>query len=495
VNAPLPEDKELPLREDTRLLGRVLGDVLRAQTGVAGFERIERIRQTAIRFRRADGDEAQGARADLAALLNPLPIGDVLHVVRAFSYFSHLANLAEDVHHLRRRRAHEQAGDPARPGSLEHALDRLVAAGVDAQEIQRWLDDALVCPVLTAHPTEVQRKSILDSERALGALLVWRDRTRLTPREQTELDTALRAQVLALWQTAMLRLTRLAVRDEIDNGLSYYRYTFLTEVPRLYRALERALSARHAGVVPRAAFLRTGSWIGGDRDGNPYVTGETLDYALRAQSSVAFDHYLETVHRLGAELSLSTRLVQPSPALLDLARRAGDANPHRGDEPYRQALTGMYARLAATARTLAGHAPARPPAEDAPPYATPAELGADLDVIAASLEGHGAGALADLHVLPLRRAVQVFGFHLATVDLRQNSDVHEAVVAELLRGAGVAANYAALTEALATLPVHWRHFAKRRIFATVESDPKRRGDGSEVRAAFAALRAEFPQIA
>jgi phosphoenolpyruvate carboxylase len=447
VNAPLPEDKELPLREDTRLLGRVLGDVLRAQTGVAGFERIERIRQTAIRFRRADGDEAQGARADLAALLNPLPIGDVLHVVRAFSYFSHLANLAEDVHHLRRRRAHEQAGDPARPGSLEHALDRLVAAGVDAQEIQRWLDDALVCPVLTAHPTEVQRKSILDSERALGALLVWRDRTRLTPREQTELDTALRAQVLALWQTAMLRLTRLAVRDEIDNGLSYYRYTFLTEVPRLYRALERALSARHAGVVPRAAFLRTGSWIGGDRDGNPYVTGETLDYALRAQSSVAFDHYLESVHRLGAELSLSTRLVQPSPALLDLARRAGDANPHRGDEPYRQALTGMYARLAATARTLAGHAPARPPAVDAPPYATPAELGADLDVIAASLDGHGAGALADLHVLPLRRAVQVFGFHLATLDLRQNSEVHESVVTELLRGAGVVPDYAALPEA------------------------------------------------
>src|SRR5256885_5770469 len=140
-------DKDLPLREDTRLLGRVLGDVLRAQTGEAGFERIEAIRQTAVQFRRANDDEAQAARATLSELLNPLSIADVLHVVRAFSYFSHLANIAEDVHHNRRRRAHAAAGARPRAGSVAHALDRLSAAGVSDVTVQDWLDRALVCPV------------------------------------------------------------------------------------------------------------------------------------------------------------------------------------------------------------------------------------------------------------------------------------------------------------------------------------------------------------
>jgi phosphoenolpyruvate carboxylase len=447
VNAPLPDDKEMPLREDTRLLGRVLGDVLRAQAGEAGFSRIEAIRQTAIRFRRGEGEDAAGARAALSALLNPLSIRDVLDVVRAFSYFSHLANIAEDVHHLRRRRAHEEAGDAPRPGSLPHALERIACAGVAVHQVQAWLDDALVSPVLTAHPTEVQRKSILDAQRALARLLVFRDRTRLTPQEREALELALRAQVLALWQTAMLRLTRLAVRDEIDNGLSYYRYTFLAEVPGLYQALERALQARFPQARVRAPFLRTGSWIGGDRDGNPFVTAETLAYAAQAQARLAFEHYLDEVHRLGGLLSLSTRLVTPTPALAELARAAGDANPHRADEPYRQALTGIYARLAASARELAAHVPARAPGVTAQPYRAPAEFAADLDTIAASLAGHGAQALADLHVTPLRRAVQVFGFHLATLDLRQNSDVHEAVVGELLREAGVVDDYSALDEA------------------------------------------------
>src|SRR5690348_7438258 len=192
MNAALPVEKELPLREDTRLLGRILGDVLRARTGDAGFERVEAIRQTAIRFRRTYGEEAQQARGALSALLNPLAIGDVLHVVRAFSYFSHLANIAEDVHHIRRRRAHDMAGSPPRPGSLAHALARLHAAGVTGDALQAWLDDALVSPVLTAHPTEVQRKSILDAEREIARLLVWRDRTPLTPAESIAFERGLR---------------------------------------------------------------------------------------------------------------------------------------------------------------------------------------------------------------------------------------------------------------------------------------------------------------
>ena len=468
LNTPDALDKDLPLKEDTRLLGRVLGDVLRAQVGDAGYERIEAIRQTAIGFRRAAGPEADRHRNALAGLLNPLPIAQALEVVRAFSYFSHLANIAEDVHQNRRRRAHALAGSPPRPGDIAEALCRLAQGGVDRAKAQHWLDDARISPVLTAHPTEVQRKSILDVEREIARLLTWRDRTTLTPDETDEFAFRLHTSVLELWQTAMLRVSRLQVKDEIDNGLAYYRYTFLDEIPRLYRAFE-ILVLREFGIeaarVP--AFLQMGSWIGGDRDGNPYVDATTLSYAIRAQSGVALEHYLAEVHRLGAELSLSTRLITPTPELSALAAAASDANPHRQDEPYRQALIGVYARLAATARELTDLVPARATHVDAMPYANVAEFIGALDTIGMSLASHGARPLAARRLDPLRRAIGVFGFHLAALDLRQNSDVHQAVVGELLQRARVVDDYAALAEAArveqlvrelgSPRPLHSRH--------------------------------------
>ncbi len=438
--------KDLPLREDTRLLGRLLGDVLRAQSGEEGFARIEAVRQTAIRFRRAEPEEAAIVRAELSALLNDLTIPVTLDVVRAFSYFSHLSNIAEDVHQNRRRRSHAHAGSPPQAGSVAAALANVAANGVTAAALDAWMAEALISPVLTAHPTEVQRKSILDCEREIARLLLWRDRVLLTPDESSEFTTGLYRQVLALWQTAMLRLSKLRVHDEIDNGLAYYRYTFLAELPRLYEDFAAGIARTFgtAGVLP--VFLRMGSWIGGDRDGNPFVVAETLDYALKTQAGVAFDHYLDEVHRLGGELSLSARLVVPTPALMALADAAHDGNPHRQDEPYRQALVGIYARLAATMGVLAGRSPARAPHADRPPYAAPQEFIDDLDVIAASLATHGAALLAQRRLLPLRRAVQVFGFHLASVDMRQNADVHEQVVADLLARAGVESDYLALPE-------------------------------------------------
>ncbi|HTS23638.1 MAG TPA: phosphoenolpyruvate carboxylase [Casimicrobiaceae bacterium] len=449
-------DKDLPLREDTRLLGFVLGDVLRAKTGEEGFARIESIRRTAVKLRRAaPGEAAAHVKDELAALLNPLPIAHVLEVIRAFSYFSHLANLAEDVHQTRRRRAHALAGSPSQPGSVAHAFERLAARCVPADRIRDFFADALIVPVLTAHPTEVQRKSILDCEREIVRLLKWRDRSTLTPEEQAAMRDGLHAQVLALWQTAMLRLSKLSVREEIDNGIGYYPRTFLAEIPRLYAGIEahladfKTLDSRVRGsdvAETLRPFFVMGSWIGGDRDGNPFVGAPTLEYANRAQASVALAHYLDEVHALGMELSLSTRLVTPTAALLALAASAHDTNPHRQDEPYRQALSGIYARIAATAKSLVGFEAPRAPHAEMPPYATPAELIAELDVIAASLASHGSQLLADGRLEALRRAVAVFGFHLATLDLRQNSDVHEAVVAELLARAGVHADYAALPE-------------------------------------------------
>jgi phosphoenolpyruvate carboxylase len=440
-------DKDLPLKEDTRLLGRVLGDVLRAQTGEEGFARIEAIRQTAIRLRRAaPGDAAAHVKDELASLLNPLPIAQVLDVVRAFSYFSHLANLAEDVHQNRRRRAHAFAGSPPQSGSIAHAFDRMRDAGIGPDALKAFFADALVSPVLTAHPTEVQRKSILDCEREIVRLLQWRDRGELTPEELDTMHKGVYRQVLSLWQTAMLRLSKLEVKDEIDNGIAYYRHTFFDEIPRLYAGVDARYAQECGSGATVPPFLVMGSWIGGDRDGNPYVVAQTLQYANRAQATAALAHHLEQVHQLGAELSLSSRLVTPTPALLGLAAATHDPNPHRRDEPYRQALVGIYARLAATAMALAGYAPPRPPYAVMPPYAMPAELCADLDTIATSLVSHGSQSLAEGRLKDLRRAVAVFGFHLATLDLRQNSDVHEALCAELLARAGVHADYAELPE-------------------------------------------------
>ena len=434
-------DDDLPLREDTRLLGRYLGDVVRTCNGDEVFASVERIRQTAIRFRRADAKSAAAVRGELASQLNDLSIANTLTVVRAFSYFSHLSNLAEDVHQNRRRRAHALAGAAAPRGSLTAALDDLARAGVTREAVAEWLAHALVSPVLTAHPTEVQRKSILDCEREIVRLLTLRDRTKLTPEESREWETDLARQVLSLWQTAMLRLSKLTVCDEVDNGLSYYRYTFLTEVPHLCDALSQGLLRTFGEGLKVPPILRMGSWIGGDRDGNPFVTAETLDYAIRAQAAVAFDHYLDALHRLGAELSLSARLVEPTPALLALAASGHDTNPHRKDDPYRRAISGVYSRLAATSKALTGRMPGRPPQAELTPYDTPGAFIADLAIIHASLHAHGSELLASHRLTPLIDAVRTFGFHLASLDLRQNADVHEAVIAELFDRAGVASDY------------------------------------------------------
>jgi phosphoenolpyruvate carboxylase len=240
----------------------------------------------------------------------------------------------------------------------------------------------------------------------------------------------------------MMRTAKLTVADEIENALSFYPTTFLREIPRLYRDLERALPGH-----PVAPFLRMGHWIGGDRDGNPNVTAATLRHALARQAEVALRFYLTEVHELGAELSVSGTLSAVSPALRALAERSPDHNPHREDEPYRRALIGLYARLAATLHALTGTEALRHAVAPQDPYADAADFLADLRVIEASLLQHHAQALVGPRLAPLMRAVQVFGFHLATLDLRQSSDRHEAVVAELLRVARIEPDYAALDEA------------------------------------------------
>ena len=439
-------EPDRPLRDDIRLLGRLLGDTVRNQEGSPSFDVVERVRQSAMAFHR---DEDAGARRELERILDGLSREQTMIVARAFSYFSHLANLAEDLHNSRRKRQSDIAGDPPADGSLARALDRVEAAGVSLDSLAGFFRDGEVVPVLTAHPTEVQRKSVRDLEMQIEQLLQARERTRLTPQEQAANDESIRSAVLALWQTRMLRLEKLDVLDEVANGLSFFEQTFLPEVPLLYGALEDELHRRYpdATLSELPSFLRIGSWIGGDRDGNPFVTADVLERALRMQSSRVFEYYLEQLHVLGAELSMTTLVTGVSEELNALADRSPDKSPHRRDEPYRRALTGLYARVAATARDLDMHEPLRHAIGAAPPYAQVAEFAADLEIIRRSLEAHDSALLARGRLRRLRRAVDVFGFHLAAVDLRQNSDVHQRVVSELFGAARPDVDYSSLDEA------------------------------------------------
>jgi phosphoenolpyruvate carboxylase len=437
-------DKDLPLREDIRLLGRILGDTVREQEGEKVFDIVERIRRKSIRFHR-DNDE--NARHELETILNRLTPKQTTQIVRAFSYFSHLANIAEDEHHIRRTRAHTLAGSAPRSGTLAHALIRAREAGIGTAALRAFFDSAFVSPVLTAHPTEVRRKSTLDREMEIAALLDERERLALTPEERAASEERMRRAVLTLWQTSLLRRTKLGVLDEVANGLSYYDYAFLRELPRLYCALEDRLEADDpdGGPVELAAFFRIGSWIGGDRDGNPFVTATVLRQTMRLQSTRALSFYLGELHALGAELSLSTRLVDVSADLKALAERSPDHSAHRSEEPYRLAISGIYTRLAATARALDAFEPPIRPIGEAPPYRNAAEFKANLDVLARSLEDRSR-VLARGRLRTLRRAVDCFGFHLASLDLRQNSDVHERTVAELLEVAAPGTRYIDLAE-------------------------------------------------
>ncbi|MGB7740278.1 MAG: phosphoenolpyruvate carboxylase [Steroidobacteraceae bacterium] len=439
-------EPDRPLRDDIRLLGRLLGDTVRDQEGSPSFDVVERVRQSAIAFHR---DENVEARRELERILDGLSREQTMIVARAFSYFSHLANLAEDLHNSRRKRQSDINGEPQADGSLVRALDRVEAAGVALESLSAFFRDGVVVPVLTAHPTEVQRKSVRDLEMQLEQLLQTRERARLTPLEQAANDESIRGAVLSLWQTRMLRLEKLEVLDEVANGLSFFEQTFLPEVPLLYGALEDELQRRYPGaaVSELPSFLRIGSWIGGDRDGNPFVTADVLERTLRMQSSRVFEYYLEQLHTLGAELSMTTLVTAVSAELNALADRSPDKSPHRRDEPYRRAITGLYARVAATARDLDMHEPLRHAIGAAPPYTQVAEFAADLDIIRRSLEAHDSALLARGRLRRLRRAVDVFGFHLAAVDLRQNSDVHQRVVSELFGAARPDIDYSSLDEA------------------------------------------------
>jgi phosphoenolpyruvate carboxylase len=428
------------LQEDIRLLGRLLGEAVREHEGDEAFERIETIRRLSVAASRHGDTEAD---AKLDQLLRSLSSKEALAVIRAFSYFLHLGNIAEDLHPLQLRARAEASGDKASLGS-EPSLARTFAylrkAGVGAGKIAQVLARGWISPVLTAHPTEVRRKSLLDAEHAVFSLLEARENMR-SKIDLARNELQLRARVSQMWQTELLRQSRLTVRDEIENTLSYYRTTFLRQIPHLYADIEQRLEGLR---VP--PFLRMGAWVGGDRDGNPNVTADSLETALRMQADTALRFYLTEVHQLGAELSISRKYAGATKALEDLATRSGDDNPHRDDEPYRRALIGVYSRLAGTLEQLTGGQAQRHALTPGEPYANSWAFLADLVTVDESLRVHQSEVIASQRLEPLIRSVEVFGFHLATVDLRQSSDRHEETIAEILSRARVSPDYASLSE-------------------------------------------------
>ncbi|MEO8316247.1 MAG: phosphoenolpyruvate carboxylase, partial [Pseudomonadota bacterium] len=409
---------------DIRYLGRLLGDVIRAYGGQSLFERIESIRSASVdRYR---GVPRTAAASDSPETLN---LDDTLSFVRSFMLFSMLANLAED-----------RQGRTTHGVDLAAALQMLAAAEVPFETVAAVLEHSLIVPVLTAHPTEVMRKSMLDHRNRIAELMALRDSSALETPDGDVIEQAIVRQIALLWQTRPLRRERMQVRDEVEIALAYLRDVFLPVLPQLYSRWDRLLPRRAAN------FLRLGSWIGGDRDGNPNVGVESLKYALAAASRALLNAYLAQTHALGKELSVSVELAGVNPEVSTLADASGDTYEGRRDEPYRRALIGIYARLAATYQFFTGQAPARLPNQILPRYASPQELRSDLVALARSLAEHGAGMLATGGALGrLIRQVEACGFHLATVDLRQNSDVHERVVAELLAVAGCG-DYLAMTE-------------------------------------------------
>ncbi|OBC13490.1 phosphoenolpyruvate carboxylase [Mycobacterium sp. 852013-50091_SCH5140682] len=430
-----------PMREDIRLLGTILGDTVREQNGEEVFDLIERARVESFRVRRSEID-----RAELAGLFGGIDVHQAIPVIRAFTHFALLANVAEDIHRERRRAVHVAAGEPPQDSSLAATYRKLDSAALDTAAVADALAGALVSPVITAHPTETRRRTVFDTQHRITELMRLRLHGQTRTADDRDIEVELRRHILTLWQTALVRLSRLKISDEIETGLRYYPAAFFDVIPQVNAQVRSELQSRwpDAGLL-EVPILRPGSWIGGDRDGNPNVTPEIVRLATGRAAYTALTHYFAEITALEEELSLSVRLIHVSPALTALADAC--AEPARADEPYRRALRVIHGRLTATAAEILDEQPEQVLNLGLTPYGTPAELLSDLDTVDASLRGHGSAVLADDRLARLREAVRVFGFHLCGLDMRQNSETHEQVVAELLAWAGVHPDYASLPEA------------------------------------------------
>ncbi|MFP5501586.1 MAG: phosphoenolpyruvate carboxylase [Candidatus Sericytochromatia bacterium] len=425
------EEKNRPLREDIRFLGDMLGQILKEQAGEQIFQTEEILRQgfKAIRHQADSAD-----RDRLMALVNGLEVDEAAKVLRAFTLYFQLANLAEQHHRVRRLRAYHGTEAPA--GSIEDAVKRLAASGVQAPAMRALLSRMVIRPVFTAHPTEVLRRTVLMKHRRIAALLEERDHPLLSPADRTQIERELAAEIESLWQTDEVHHRAPTVFDEARNGLYYFEDVLFDTVPRVYQSLAEALERHYPGEafeVP--SFFRFGSWMGGDRDGNPNVKAETTYAVLLMARRIAVRRHIETAERISRTLSqsihwapvseaLKASIAAESERLPDQAREFIDRNPY---ELYRQKLAFMHLRLKRTLDLLPetlDEASRFDPTRLASAYATYGELLADLQLMTTSLEANrgcrSAGAMLD----GWRREIETFGFRVAQLDVRQHAGVH-----------------------------------------------------------------------
>ena len=427
-------DPHKPLRDDVRMLGERLGSVLREHEWTALYERVERVRALA---KRARGRE-QGDFETLAAELSRLPVDEALPLSRAFAHFLNLANIAEQHHRIRRRRVHQAdpAGGPQR-GSCEDAFNRLIAGGVTRQRLHDAVCALHIELVLTAHPTEIARRTLVQKHNRIAAALERHDHPDLTSSERDAVEASILREIMAAWGTDEVRPERPTVLDEVRSGLIVFEQSLWDAVPRYLREVDRALTAATGQGLPDGVSpIGFGSWIGGDRDGNPNVTPEATRRTCLLHRWMAADLYRREIESLRDELSLA----EASP---ELRAAAGE---HR--EPYRQVLRGVRQRLNATLSSVdaalrgdsgaqTGAAPAERGAGT--PYLRAVELQSVLDLCDRSLRSTGYAAIANGRLLDLRRRVSVFGLVLARLDIRQDAARHTEALSAITNAIGLGA--------------------------------------------------------
>src|SRR5216684_4888932 len=435
--------KEAPLRRDVRSLGRLLGEVLKEQVGIEFFTAVEELRLLLIEHReaRAQRESSDKELVDEDQLMNRaqrivngLNISDAHQMAKAFAIYFELTNLAETSHRKRRRRAAQVSLErQAQPGTFLGTLRRMRAAGITEQQVLRWLRQVEVTVVFTAHPTEVARRTVLFKRQRIAEELEHLDRLPLTAKDAEKREQAIAAEITALWQTDEVRRRRPTVRDEIKMGLDYYPTVLFETLPDVYEELANDFRDAYGSELwgrelPR--LLRFGSWIGGDRDGNPYVTPECTRDALQIARETMLDHYIKRIDDLIWRLSASSLQVEISKELqLSLEDYDKHIFPgpnlkrHSPNELYRRYLDYVLARLSST----------RSEPADRNAYGDAADFGGDLHLVRESLAANGGERLARSLLDPLLRQVETFGFHLHTLDIRQHSRVHTHALGEISR--------------------------------------------------------------
>ncbi|WP_212962239.1 phosphoenolpyruvate carboxylase [Cohnella xylanilytica] len=443
ATASRPSSNHL-LRRDVRFLGNILGEVLVHQGGRELLEHVERIRETSKALRADFVPELYDEFLNAIGNLAP----DIRHqVIRAFAIYFQLVNIAEQNHRIRRKRDYERsAGEAVQPGSIESAIQDLKDAGTPLEEVQELLQGISLELVMTAHPTEAMRRAVLDIHKRIADEMMELDNPNLTYREREKLRDQLLNEVLTLWQTDELRDRKPTVIDEVRNGMYFFNETLFDVLPDVYEELERCLGKYYperSWHVP--TYLRFGSWIGGDRDGNPSVTANVTWRTLNIQRGLVIHKYETLLRALMRKMSFCTSIVEVHEELLrsieqdraDVELKTVEAWTNE-KEPYRIKLTYMIQKLQNMRNEQTKGTKQR--------YNDASEFVAELQLIDRSLRHHYADFVADTYLKKLIRQVELFGFHLAALDVRQHSKEHENAMAEVLAKAGVAADYASLSE-------------------------------------------------